>query len=340
MSSGGFAALCQDTRVGIRIDKTIHEVVWQHLGITWLVHFDAAEHLPDDDLDMFIIDIHTGVAIDALHFFHHVHLHGLASLDAQDILRVTLPGSDGGAGLNLLSLADSDIARCRDGIRTFFAFLKANAQETIGIDERLTFGASHNRDRLIAIFRGHESDDLVFVHVLLVIDEHLAARGQVILIEEDVGRDDAHRARACSLVLDDFNHAVDFADLGLVLRDAGLKEFFDARQTLGDVSLCSRDTTGMEGTHSQLRARLTNGLSGDDADGCAGSYQRIGGEIAPVALAADAAVCQAAKHRTYAHSFDTRVDYLVDEFVGQFVTRLDVIEFGNRAASFLCCPAR
>jgi len=74
---------------------------------------------------VFIIDIHTSVTINALHFFHHVHLHGLASLDAQDILRVTLPGSDGGAGLNLLSLADSDIARCRDGIRTFFAFLKA-----------------------------------------------------------------------------------------------------------------------------------------------------------------------------------------------------------------------
>ena len=53
--------------------------------------------------------------------------------------------------------------------------------------------------------------------------------------------------------------------LRLDLRATGLEELDDTGKTLGDV--VTSDTTGVEGTHRQLGARLTNRLSSDDADG-------------------------------------------------------------------------
>ena len=58
-----------------------------------LVHLHAAEHLPDNHFDVFIIDIHTGIAVHALYLFHQVDLHRLAALDAQDILWIALAGA-------------------------------------------------------------------------------------------------------------------------------------------------------------------------------------------------------------------------------------------------------
>src|SRR5690349_13879358 len=43
-----------------------------------------------------------------------------------------------------------------------------------------------------------------------------------------------------------------------------LEQLTDTGQTVGDV--LTRDTTGVEGTHGQLRAGLTDRLGGDDAD--------------------------------------------------------------------------
>src|SRR5712692_2673794 len=85
-----FAAFSQDAGVGVRVHKAVYQVVGQHLGITRLVHLDATEHLANDDFDVLVVDIHTCVAIDSLHLFYDVHLNGLASLDAQDILWIAL----------------------------------------------------------------------------------------------------------------------------------------------------------------------------------------------------------------------------------------------------------
>ena len=44
--------------------------------------------------------------------------------------------------------------------------------------------------------------------MLGVVNQHLAARGQMVLVKEDVARDDAHGANARGLVFHDFDHAV------------------------------------------------------------------------------------------------------------------------------------
>src|SRR6266567_3540945 len=162
LCSSRLSAFRQYASIGIRIDKTVYEIIWQHFCIPRFLHFHAAQHLPNDNLDMFITDINTSVTIDTLHFFDHVHLHGLSSLDTQNILWIALTTSDRGARLNLLTIGHHNIARSRDGIRSLLAFLKANGQHTICIDVQLTLGTCHYWYWLAAIFSRHHSNDLIF----------------------------------------------------------------------------------------------------------------------------------------------------------------------------------
>ena len=59
--------------------------------------------------------------------------------------------------------------------------------------------------------------------------------------------------------------AVDLGDERLALGHAGLEQLLDTGQTGRDVDAAG-DTTGVERAHRQLRARLADGLRGDDAD--------------------------------------------------------------------------
>jgi hypothetical protein len=47
-------------------------------------------------------------------------------------------------------------------------------------------------------------------------------------------------------------------------------------------------TADVEGTHGELRARLADGLRGDDADRLADVHRRAAGKVTAVAMAADA----------------------------------------------------
>ena len=100
----------------------------------------------------------------------------------------------------------------------------------------------------------------------------------------DLGRDDLDLGHA--VAADDLDDAVDVADLGLALGDAGLEQLLDTRQTGGDVQ--AGDAAGVERPHRQLRAGLADRLGGDDADRLAGADHLAGGEVAAVARAADA----------------------------------------------------
>ena len=77
------------------------------------------------------------------------------------------------------------------------------------------------------------------------------------------------------------------ADLGLALGDAGLEQLLDARQAGGDVH-ARGDAAGVERPHGQLRARLADGLGGDDADRLAETDHVAGRQVAAVARPADA----------------------------------------------------
>ena len=75
----------------------------------------------------------------------------------------------------------------------------------------------------------------------------------------------------------------------------------------GGVGCCvGGDTTGVEGTEGELRTGLTDALCGDDADGFALLHHAAGGEVAAVALHADAVLALAGEDGAYFDALDRR----------------------------------
>ena len=99
-------------------------------------------------------------------------------------------------------------------------------------------------------------------------------------------------------------------DRGDTLGRTRLEELDDTRQTLGDV--VTGHTTGVEGTHRQLGAGLTDGLGGDDADRLTDVDQLAGGQRTAVAEGAGADRGLAGQDRAGLDLLDARVDERVD----------------------------
>ena len=110
------------------------------------------------------------------------------------------------------------------------------------------------------------------------------------VVHVPVGHPDAASA---VLTLDHLDDPVDVADLGLALGHAGLEQLFDAGETGGDVE--PGHAAGVEGPHRQLRARLADGLGGDDAHRLADLDEMPRGQVAAVAGTAHAVPRQAGK---------------------------------------------
>ena len=129
--------------------------------------------------------------------------------------------------------------------------------------------------------------------------EHLVDLDEVTLGDQQlVVRRDAQRhiegfpagdldAASAIVGLDDLDHAIDVADLGLALGHPGLEQLLDARQACRDVHAAG-DAAGVERAHRQLGAGLADGLRRDDAHRLADADPLAGGQVAAVAGAADA----------------------------------------------------
>src|SRR5439155_4693408 len=107
--------------------------------------------------------------------------------------------------------------------------------------------------------------------------EH-APRQRVLDRVSAVVRGDDELRRLLGLL--DADPAGHLADRGDALGLARLEQLDDTRQAVGDV--LTRDATGVEGTHRQLGAGLTDGLGGDDADRLADVDELAGGQRAAV----------------------------------------------------------
>ena len=109
-------------------------------------------------------------------------------------------------------------------------------------------------------------------------------------------------------------------DRGDTLGGAGLEELDDTGQTLRDV--VTGHTTGVEGTHRQLGAGLTDRLGRDDADGLADVDELAGGQRTAVAGGAGADVGLAGEHRADLDLLDASGDERVDDHVTEVDTGL------------------
>ena len=107
------------------------------------------------------------------------------------------------------------------------------------------------------------------------------------------------------LVARDLHGARDLGEHRLALGLAGLEQLLDARETVGDV--LARNTAGVERAHGQLRARLADGLGGNDAHRRADVDRTRRGQVPAVALLAHAVVGMAGHDRADDHLGDARV---------------------------------
>src|ERR671924_777821 len=88
------------------------------------------------------------------------------------------------------------------------------------------------------------------------------------------------------------------------------------RLVLRGLDHAARGAADVERPHRQLRARLTDGLGGNDADRLAELGQPAGAEVAAVAKDADPPLGVAREARADAHPLETRVLDLLREVLG------------------------
>src|SRR5437764_1130009 len=200
-TAGGRLATLGDHAAVLRLEvRPVDEQARQELRGPRVDDRDPLEHLPDDDLDVLVVDLHTLRPVDLLDLLGQVDLHRPWPAYPQQLVPV-----DGALGC---LLADLDVV-------------------AVGHPQPDALGDLVVHD-LVAAVVGH-NDDLP--SPVAVLDAHPAAH---------------------------------LGDGRLALGYPRLEDLLDTRQTLGDV--LTRAATGVQGTHRQLRTRLTDRLDGDDAD--------------------------------------------------------------------------
>src|ERR1035438_4611482 len=244
-----------------------------------------SHHLPDDHLDVLVVDVDALVPVDGLDLVDQVVLDVVAAANQEQLLRADRALGDAVARLDVVTIANHELGRGRNRVLT--GFLVGGADGDLGL-------ADLDHARVLA-----PDGDLAAVLVCApnqlgaladrhpVLDHHRVPRRDRISRVEDVAREDLDLERL-AVAPDDLHLAVDLADQGLALGDTGLEQLLHPGETLGDVSASGGDTTGVEGPHGQLGARLADRLGGDHAHRLADLDHPTGGQVAAVAGAAHA----------------------------------------------------
>ena len=74
--------------VGLLEEHAIHVLSHQEIGIAHVVHADLAHHLPDNHLDVLVVDLDALEAVDLLDLVHHVLGEFLVPLDPQYVVGI------------------------------------------------------------------------------------------------------------------------------------------------------------------------------------------------------------------------------------------------------------
>ncbi len=110
---------------------TLGPLPLEETALARIGHLHLAQHLPDHDLDMLVIDPHTLEAVDVLDLLDEVGRQRGHPQQAQNIVRVVLPVGNGFALLHVLALEDGDVPPLRDQLLVLGTFV-------VGDDQSLT----------------------------------------------------------------------------------------------------------------------------------------------------------------------------------------------------------
>src|SRR6185436_1543224 len=264
------------------------------------------------------------------------------------------------ARVDLLPVMHHDVGAGREQVLALVAFARLDDERGSALLGGRRFDDDHLREtgdfvRLLANVLA--LDDVLELHLAAELREH--GRGERIPLHEhltgldvlsivDLQRRSVHQrialllARARCDVLragllrllgrrvfhdEQLAVAVDDHQIAVLVRDRGDVHELDATGGRGFVTRllghARGRTTDVERTHRELRARLADGLGGDDADRLADVHAVTAREVSAVALRADAATRLAGEHGADEDPLDAgRVD-LLDELLVDLLVRLD-----------------
>src|SRR5690606_19131509 len=108
--------LLHEALVLVGVDLGVHRLAGQEAAVARLLHDDPPGHLPDDQLDVLVVDRDALVAVHLLHLLDQVLLRLAHALDLEQLLRVAGALDDRVAGRDLLAVDDLEAGQRRDRV--------------------------------------------------------------------------------------------------------------------------------------------------------------------------------------------------------------------------------
>src|SRR4029079_10440397 len=128
LGGGGLAALREHALDQHLEIEAVYELERALRGVARLVDADLAEHLPNDDLDVLVVDGHALAAVDALDLLDEVTLDRLPAAGLQVLLGVDGRVGDGVTGPDLLAVLDQQLGVVGEGVLALHHVLAADAE--------------------------------------------------------------------------------------------------------------------------------------------------------------------------------------------------------------------
>ena len=113
--------------------RTVDQLARQQVGVAVLDDGHLPQHLPDDDLDVLVVDRHTLRAVDLLHAVDEVHLHRAGAQDAQNLLRVDGAHDELLADLDVVAVLDEQARPLRHRVGDLLGAVVGDDDDLAGL---------------------------------------------------------------------------------------------------------------------------------------------------------------------------------------------------------------
>src|SRR5262252_297404 len=201
----GLPVFALDAGVFVGEAEAVDLLFEQEVGVADVLDPHPAQHLADDHLDVFVVDVHALEPVDLLDCVDQVALQRLHALHGQDVVRVERAVHQRLAGAHAVALLDVDVRAARDRILALFAGLADDADllrafsDVAELDRPVNLTHDGRLARLARLEQldhaGQTADDVLrsgdFARDLC---DHVARRDLVTVRDHEVGAD-RHRVR-------------------------------------------------------------------------------------------------------------------------------------------------
>src|SRR5262249_4818324 len=150
LRDGGLATVAQHALVLLLEAPLLHLIADQEFGIADVLDAHATQHLPDDHLDVLVVDAHALEPVDLLHLVHQVLGERLLAENGEDVVRVRAAIHQRFAGADEVALVDADVLALGDEVFARLADLRR--------DDHLALALGVLAERHDAVDLGHHRE--------------------------------------------------------------------------------------------------------------------------------------------------------------------------------------